>query len=57
MMGASAYFTKPSQQDELERMIKCLVDFWMLCEVPQVDHASKRLRTECGGKLGEKFPQ
>jgi CheY-like chemotaxis protein len=57
MMGASAYFIKPSRQDELERIIKCLVDFWMLCEVPQIDDSGKRLRTESGGKLGERFPQ
>jgi CheY-like chemotaxis protein len=57
MMGASAYFIKPSQHDELERIIKCLNDFWMLCEVPEVDDAGKRLRTESGGKLGERFPE
>jgi CheY-like chemotaxis protein len=57
IMGASAYFIKPSPYDELDRIIKCLVDFWMLCEVPQIDDAGKRLRTESGGKLGERFPQ
>jgi CheY-like chemotaxis protein len=57
IMGASAYFIKPSRQDELERIIKCLVDFWMLCEVPQIDDSGKRLWTESGGKLGERFPQ
>jgi CheY-like chemotaxis protein len=57
IMGASAYFIKPVQHDELERIMKRLVDFWMLCEVPQVDEAGERLWTESGGKLGEKFPE
>jgi len=57
IMGASAYFIKPVQQDELERIMKCLIDFWMLCEVPQVDDAGKRFSTESEGKLGERFPQ
>jgi CheY-like chemotaxis protein len=57
MLGATAYITKPVQPEELSRIVKCLVDFWMLCEVPQVDDAGKRLRTESGGKLGERFSQ
>ena len=57
IMGASAYFIKPMQHVELERIMKCLIDFWMLCEVPQVDDAGKRYSTESCGKLGERFPQ
>jgi hypothetical protein len=57
MMGATAYIIKPSRQVALERIIKCLLDFWMICEVPRIDDAGKRLRTESGGKLGERFPQ
>ena len=57
MMGATAFIIKPLKYDELERIIKCLVDFWMLCEVPQIDDAGKRLRTESEGKLGERFPE
>jgi CheY-like chemotaxis protein len=54
IMGASAYFIKPLQNVELERIMKCLVDFWMLCEVPQVDDEGKRLSTE---RVEEKFPE
>src|SRR5438093_3955477 len=57
MLGASAYFIKPHQNDALQRIIKVLVDFWMLCEVPEVDEAGTRRLTESAGKLGERFPQ
>ena len=46
MLGASAYFIKPHQNDALQRIIKVLVDFWMLCEVPEVDEAGTRRLTE-----------
>jgi len=57
MLGATAYVTKPVQYGELERIIKCLVEFWMLWEVPHIDAAGERLQTESDGKLGERFPQ
>ena len=57
MLGASAYLIKPQQQEELARLIKVLVNFWMVCEVPEVDEAGRRLLTESAGKLGERFPQ
>ena len=57
IMGATAYVIKPLLYDELARIIRVLVDFWMLCEVPQVDEAGKRLSTDSAGKLGERFPQ
>ena len=57
MLGATAYIVKPVQYGELERIIKRLVDFWMLWELPQIDEAGEPLRTESCGKLGERFPQ
>ena len=57
IMGATAYVIKPLQYDELARIIRVLVDFWMLCEVPKVDEAGKRLPTKSAGKLGERFLQ
>lgn len=54
-LGASAYIEKPQTPDGLTRMIKVLVDFWMACEVPEVDSAGKRLSTQSEGKLGERF--
>ena len=57
MLGSSAYFIKPHQHDELTRIVRVLVEFWMLCEVPEVDEAGTRRLTESAGKLGERFPQ
>lgn len=55
ILGASAYLVKPQALQDLERLLKLLLDFWMACEVPQVDPAGKRLQTESRGKLGERF--
>jgi len=57
MMGATAFMIKPLHNDELARIIRILVDFLMLCEVPQVDETGKLLSTESAGKLGERFLQ
>jgi DNA-binding NarL/FixJ family response regulator len=55
ILGASAYLLKPSAFEELQRLLKVLLDFWMACEVPEVDLAGKRVRTESRGKLGARF--
>ena len=56
IMGATAFFIKPLQYDALARILRLLVDFWLLCEAPQVDEAGRLLSTESAGKLGERFP-
>ena len=57
ILGASAYLLKPHSLQELQRLLKLLVDFWSACEVPEVDIQGKRLSTDSAGKLGERFPQ
>jgi len=57
MLGASSYHVKPGNPDELRRILKLLYDYWMVCEVPQVDVTGKQLQTNSEGKLGERFPQ
>ena len=57
MLGASSYHVKPQDMDKLYYQLKVLYDYWMTCEVPQVDVSGKQLRTESRGKLGERFPQ
>ena len=57
IIGATAFFMKPLQYDELARIIRLLFDFWKLCEVPEVDDAGRLLSTESAGKLGERFAQ
>ena len=57
MLGASSYHVKPQSMDKLRRQLKVLYDYWLTCEVPEVDISGKQLQTESGGKLGERFPQ
>jgi CheY-like chemotaxis protein len=57
MLGASSYHVKPGTTDDLRRLLKVLHDYWMTCEVPEVDSTGRRLRTESEGKLGERFGQ
>ena len=55
-LGASSYHVKPHTLAELSSLIKVLHDYWMICEVPEVNAAGKQLPTDPKGQLGEKFP-
>jgi CheY-like chemotaxis protein len=33
-LGANAYFYKPSATEDLEKLVKVIMDFWQLAEVP-----------------------
>lgn len=57
MLGASSYHVKPRTHGALVHQILVLHAYWMTCEVPEVDISGRQLRTESGGKLGERFPQ
>ena len=57
MLGASSYHVKPSSVTELQRILKILHDYWMTCEVPEVDKEGVMLHTTSEGKLGERFKQ
>lgn len=57
MLGASSYHVKPNSPDELRQMLKVLHDYWMTCEVPEVDRTGRQLKTDSVGKLGERFAQ
>jgi CheY-like chemotaxis protein len=57
MLGASSYHVKPRTHGALMHQILVLHAYWMTCEVPEVDATGRQLRTESGGKLGERFPQ
>jgi CheY-like chemotaxis protein len=57
MLGASSYHVKPKTLEDLCRQLKILHDYWLTCEVPQVDRGGKQLKTSSQGKLGERFPQ
>ena len=57
MLGASSYHVKPSSTEALRQQLKVLHDYWVTCEVPEVDSTGRQLRTESRGKLGERFQQ
>ena len=57
MLGASSYHVKPSTPAALRQQLKVLHDYWVTCEVPEVDSTGRQLRTNSQGKLGERFAQ
>jgi len=57
MLGASSYHVKPSSPDALRQQLKVLHDYWITCEVPEVDSTGRQVRTDSEGKLGERFVQ
>ena len=57
MLGASSYHVKPQSHEELRHQLKVVNDYWMTCQVPEVDSTGKQLPTDSAGKLGERFEQ
>ena len=57
MLGASSYHVKPSSPEALRQQLKVLHDYWITCEVPEVDSTGRQVRTDSEGKLGERFVQ
>jgi CheY-like chemotaxis protein len=57
MLGASSYHVKPQSHAELRNQLKVINDYWMTCQVPEVDSTGKQLATDSKGKLGERFGQ
>jgi len=54
-LGAHAFLMKPIQLTTLTRQLKLLHDFWMECEVPQVDAAGRMVTTTGSGGIGARF--
>jgi CheY-like chemotaxis protein len=57
MLGASAYIVKPLEPGRLTELLRVIAAFWLVCEVPEVDEAGRRLRTETRGNLGKRYRQ
>lgn len=55
-LGASAYLCKSSNFPDLRRKLRLFYDFWLECEVPQIDAQGRKLPTESKGKMGENYP-
>ena len=57
LLGASAYHVKPSSTLALRTLVKTLHDYWLLCEVPEVDWSGQQVETNSAHKLGRRFVQ
>jgi CheY-like chemotaxis protein len=57
MLGASSYHVKPNSPDKFIEQLQVLHNYWMTCQIPEVDVTGKHLPTDSGGKLGERFKQ
>ena len=57
MLGASSDHIKPGTPELLRQLLRTVHDYWLTCEVPQVDSTGRQLRTASEGKLGERFSQ
>jgi CheY-like chemotaxis protein len=55
LLGASAYHVKPSSSAMLRTLVKAMHQYWLMCEVPEVDRTGKHLPTSGAHKLGERF--
>lgn len=57
LLGASSYFTKPSNPADLTFLIKSIHEYWAKCQVPAVDKEGYALATNSTGKAGEPYPK
>lgn len=56
-LGASAYHVKPSSPAALRHLIRTLHDYWLLCEVPELDGTGRQVASSGTHKLGKRFTQ
>ena len=52
-LGASSFHTKPGAQDDFLKLLSILHQYWMTCEVPEVDDDGKQLPTHSEDSTGE----
>jgi CheY-like chemotaxis protein len=55
LLGASSYFVKPPGLPALGVLIRKIHEYWLECEVPEVDESGYALETSSKGKRGERF--
>src|SRR5436190_15269103 len=46
MLGASSYHIKPQSHEALQTQLGVINDYWMTCQVPEVDATGKQLQTD-----------
>ena len=55
LLGASSFHVKPSSSSALRALLKTLLDYWRLCEVPEMDRSATHIPTDHRYKLGHRF--
>lgn len=55
LLGASSYFMKPGTLDGLRDLLRKIHEYWIGCEVPEVDSEGYAVETNSKGKRGERF--
>ena len=55
LLGASSYFVKPPGVQSLKELLKKIHDYWMECEVPEVDAEGYAVETNSRGRLGARY--
>jgi DNA-binding NarL/FixJ family response regulator len=55
LLGAASYHLKPGSLGGLRQLLRVIHDYWMTCEVPEVDLNGHQVPTNAAGKLGERF--
>ena len=55
LLGASSFFVKPQDVAVLRALLKKIHDYWMECEVPEVDAEGYALATDSRGRLGARY--
>jgi CheY-like chemotaxis protein len=55
LLGASAYHVKPSSPTALRALVRSLHEYWVLCELPEVDRNGKQIETGGSHKIGQRL--
>ena len=55
LLGASSFFVKPQTLPGLESSLKKIHDYWIQCEVPEVDLDGYAIKTNSTGRLGARY--
>lgn len=54
-LDASSFHTKPARYEDLCDLLRSLYDYWLRCEVPEIDETGAQMVTHSEGKLGQRF--
>lgn len=54
-LGASCYHVKPSTAERFATLVRQLHNYWMTCEVPEVDRTGVRKATDSTGRIGRRY--